>query len=193
MRVSHANSDWVFPAPTKSGHAEPSTIKDHHAKAVKLSGVSQFVLYTLRHTCLTRWAAHMDPYSLAYLAGHGRCVTTKRYVHPEMHTVLAQMEKTRRQKMVQESVKVCPLPIRVGEVLYPQLVDMHGVIWWAVTGSNCGPPACKSDSESYLFDFLSGPAAVAVISTACSALIYHGFYQRRLCPWEDFEPAGATA
>ena len=47
-----------FPAPTKSGHAEPSTIKDHHAKAIELSEVEPFVLYPLRHTCLTRWASH---------------------------------------------------------------------------------------------------------------------------------------
>jgi hypothetical protein len=24
-----------------------------------------------------------------------------------------------------------------------QVVESAGVLWWAVTGSNCGPPACK--------------------------------------------------
>jgi len=28
--------------------------------------------YTFRHTCLTRWSPHMDPYTLAYFAGHMR-------------------------------------------------------------------------------------------------------------------------
>ena len=43
----------------------------------------EFPLYTFRHTCLTRWAAHMDPYTLGYLAGHSDFSTTRRYVHPQ--------------------------------------------------------------------------------------------------------------
>jgi hypothetical protein len=35
----------------------------------------------------------MDPYTLAYLAGHSDFATTKRYVHPELRTVRAAMEK----------------------------------------------------------------------------------------------------
>jgi integrase len=50
-------------------------------------------LYTFRHTCLTRWSAHMDPYTLSYLAGHSDFATTRRYVHPQTETVLAAMEK----------------------------------------------------------------------------------------------------
>lgn len=41
--------------------------------------VEPFPLYTLRHTCLTRWAPHMDPWTLAYLAGHRDMSITKRY------------------------------------------------------------------------------------------------------------------
>jgi hypothetical protein len=41
-----------------------------HPKACTMAKVSEFPLYTFRHTCLTRWAAHMDPYTLGYLAGH---------------------------------------------------------------------------------------------------------------------------
>ena len=33
---------------------EPSSLKKQHAKALKLSQVRPFVLYTLRHTFLTR-------------------------------------------------------------------------------------------------------------------------------------------
>jgi len=94
-RLTEVDSEWVFPAPTQSGHAEPSTVKHLHAKALEMTGAEPFVLYTLRHTCLTRWAAYMDPYTLAYLAGHASFVTTKRYVHPEMHTVRLQMDKAR--------------------------------------------------------------------------------------------------
>jgi hypothetical protein len=35
----------------------------------------------------------MDPYTLAYLAGHSDFGTTRRYVHPQAETVLAAMER----------------------------------------------------------------------------------------------------
>jgi len=63
-----------------------------------MSKVEPFTLYTLRHTCLTRWAEHMDPYTLAYLAGHGDFATTKRYVHPQPETVRAAMERVHEAK-----------------------------------------------------------------------------------------------
>jgi len=109
MRLSKsAGEEWVFPAPTMSGHIEPSSLKKQHAKAVSeatriLREETQdpkrvfvgFELYTLRHTCLTRWAPHMDPWTLAYLAGHRDMNITKRYVHPQEQTILDAMEKAR--------------------------------------------------------------------------------------------------
>jgi hypothetical protein len=83
----------VFPAPTRTGHIEKSSLKKQHYKAVALAKAEPFTLYTLRHTCLTRWAVHMDPYTLAYMAGHSDFSTTKRYVHPQEQTVLAAMER----------------------------------------------------------------------------------------------------
>jgi integrase len=89
-------SDWVFPAETRSGHIEQSSIKKLHQKACGLAGVEHFPPYTLRHTCLTRWAEVMDPYTLAYLAGHSDFATTRRYVHPRKETVLDAMERAQR-------------------------------------------------------------------------------------------------
>ncbi len=40
----------------------------------------------------------MDPYTLAYLAGHSDFSTTKRYVHPQTETVLAASNAPARQK-----------------------------------------------------------------------------------------------
>jgi integrase len=57
--------EWVFPAGTKSGHIEKSTLKKKHPKAAKLAGLAPFPRYTFRHTCLTRWAAYMDPYTIS--------------------------------------------------------------------------------------------------------------------------------
>src|SRR5262249_18736025 len=84
MRLAKTNDNaWIFPAPTKSGHIEPSSLKKQHIKAIaeatrmlreatrkEEAKLAPFELYTLRHTCLTRWAPHMDPWTLAYLAGH---------------------------------------------------------------------------------------------------------------------------
>ncbi len=90
------SSEWVFPAPTHSGHIEQSTLKKAHAQACKRAGLSPFVPYTFRHTCLTRWAAILDPYTLAYLAGHSDFGTTKRYVHPNLNTAREAIERARK-------------------------------------------------------------------------------------------------
>ena len=82
-----------FQQPTKSGHIEQSTLKKRLVAASDLAGLQRFPFYTFRHTCLTRWAAHMDPYTLAYLAGHSDFSTTRRYVHPNLEAGRAAMEK----------------------------------------------------------------------------------------------------
>lgn len=94
-RRAVADTEWVFPAPTRSGHIEKSSLKKQHPKAYTLAQVAEFPLYTFRHTCLTRWAEHMDPYTLGYLAGHSDFSTTRRYVHPQEHTVRAAIERAR--------------------------------------------------------------------------------------------------
>ena len=112
MRLSKANgSGWVFPAQTKSGHIEPSSLKKQHLRAIaeatrifrqeskrENAKLEPFDLYTLRHTCLTRWAPHMDPWTLAYLAGHRDMNITKRYVHPQEQTIRAAMERVQMEK-----------------------------------------------------------------------------------------------
>ena len=40
-------------------------------------------------------APDMDPWTLAYLAGHRDMNVTKRYIHPQEHTILTAMEKVR--------------------------------------------------------------------------------------------------
>jgi len=95
MRRAVAEGVWVFPARTRSGHIEKSSLKKQHPKASKLGKVSAFPLYTFRHTCLTRWAAFMDPYTLAYLAGHSDFATTRRYVHPQADTIRNAIDRAR--------------------------------------------------------------------------------------------------
>ncbi len=64
-------------------HIEKSTLKKQHNKALKISKLEPFTVYTLRHTCLTRWSTHMDAYTLA---GHADFATTKRYIHAQEDT-----------------------------------------------------------------------------------------------------------
>jgi integrase len=85
---------WIWPAPTKSEHMEPSTIKKHHRKALTDSKVRPFVLYTFRHTFLTRLGASgCDVWTLARIAGHSSIAISSRYVHPSENTVLAAMSR----------------------------------------------------------------------------------------------------
>jgi integrase len=91
---------WVWVAPTKSGHVEPSTIKKQHAatfKALALEAkknnekaIRPFVLYSLRHTFLTRLGeSGCNVWTLARIAGHSSIVMSGRYVHPSDDAVLS--------------------------------------------------------------------------------------------------------
>lgn len=77
---------WIFPAKKAVvGHIVPNTIYQPHLDAVANSGIGekQFVLYSLRHTCLSRWGASgMDAWTLARLAGHSNIKQSMTYVHP---------------------------------------------------------------------------------------------------------------
>ncbi|MBM3763110.1 MAG: hypothetical protein FJW36_23055 [Acidobacteria bacterium] len=92
-REQFGDGPWVFPATTATGHINQSSLKKQHKKACVMASVEVFVPYTFRHTRLTRWAECMDPYTLAYLAGHSDFATTKRYVHPQADTIRAAIEK----------------------------------------------------------------------------------------------------
>jgi integrase len=85
---------WVWPAPTQSGHMEPSGVKKQHRKALSLSKVRPFVLYSLRHTFLTRLGqSGCDVWTLARIAGHNSIGISARYVHPDENAVLTAMAR----------------------------------------------------------------------------------------------------
>ena len=85
---------WVWPALTRSEHFEKSTLKKQHKKALMLSGVRPFVLYSLRHTFLTRLGeSGCDAWTLARIAGHSSVAMSARYVHPSGDAVLAALDR----------------------------------------------------------------------------------------------------
>jgi hypothetical protein len=80
--------------PTRSGHFEKSTLKKQHKKALRLSRVRPFVLYSLRHTFLTRLGeSGCDVWTLARIAGHSSVAMSARYVHPSEDAVLAALDR----------------------------------------------------------------------------------------------------
>jgi integrase len=90
--ADESQEGWIWPAPTKSGHVEPSTLKKQHRNAIKTSKVVPFVLYTLRHTFLTRLGeSGCDVWTLARIAGHSSIAMSMRYVHPSEDCVLDAM------------------------------------------------------------------------------------------------------
>jgi integrase len=80
---------WAWPAKTHSGHVEPSSLRMRHRNALADSNVRPFVLYSLRHTFLTRLGqSGCDVWTLARIAGHSSINISARYVHPSEDAVL---------------------------------------------------------------------------------------------------------
>jgi integrase len=88
-----------WPVQTLSGHVEPSSLRKRHAKAFETIAeegakksekpVRPFVLYSLRHTFLTRLGqSACDAWTLARIAGHSSINISSRYVHPSEDVVL---------------------------------------------------------------------------------------------------------
>jgi integrase len=132
---------WIWPALSRSGHIEPSSLKKQHSKALKLSGVRKFVLYSLRHTFLTRLGqSGCDTWTLARIAGHSSIAMSARYVHPSEDAVLVAVERLgghnfghRQEQLQLASNETSPHP-----------VAKQDEEWWAVQDSNLRPPACKA-------------------------------------------------
>jgi integrase len=95
MVAANCSGPGTFLFLRDSGHMEQSTLKRQHERACKLGKLAPFVPYIFRHTCLTRWAGILDPYTLAYLAGHSDFGTTRRYVHPNLNTAREALERAR--------------------------------------------------------------------------------------------------
>ena len=91
---------WIWAVPTQSGHIEPSSLKKQHRRALHDSAVRPFVLYSLRHTFLTRLGeSGCDAWTLARIAGHSSVAISARYVHPSEDAVLDAVEKLTRHKI----------------------------------------------------------------------------------------------
>jgi len=104
VNMGTPDEGWVWPAPTKSGHVEPSTLRKQHAKVFRTLAEKAaennekpprpFVFYDLRHTFLTRLGTSgVDVWTLARIAGHSDIRIGSSYVHPSGDAVVAALDR----------------------------------------------------------------------------------------------------
>ena len=80
---------WVWPADNKDGRVNHDSLKLQHKNALRFSKVRSFVVYSIRHTFLTRLGeSGCDVWTLARIAGHSNIKMSQRYVHPSEDSVL---------------------------------------------------------------------------------------------------------
>jgi integrase len=95
---------WIWAAPTRGGHVESSSLKKQHRQVFKTlaeqdqknnqKSIRRFVLYSLRHTFLTRLGeSGRDVWTLARIAGQSDIRMSARYVHPSEDAVLGAMAR----------------------------------------------------------------------------------------------------
>jgi integrase len=85
---------WVWPAPSKCGHYIQSSLLKRHKKTLAASKVRPFVIYSARHTFLTRLGeSGCDVWTLARIAGHSNISISMRYVHPSEGAVSKAMDQ----------------------------------------------------------------------------------------------------
>jgi integrase len=113
---------WIWPASTRSGHAEPSSLRKQHVTTFKTltieaakrneKPVRPFVLYSLRHTFLTRLGqSGCDAWTLARIAGHASITISARYVHPSEDAVLDAMSRLGGHKIGHSPNEPAQLPV----------------------------------------------------------------------------------
>ncbi|HZR66851.1 MAG TPA: site-specific integrase [Terriglobales bacterium] len=85
---------WIWPAPTKQEHVWHDSIRVQHKNALRGSKIAPFVIYSLRHTFLTRLGlSGCDVWTLARIAGHSSTKMADRYVHPSHEAVIEALER----------------------------------------------------------------------------------------------------
>jgi integrase len=97
-----ANSEWVFPGDAQGKSMLGSSVAHMHIRVCRpvvqkersFVYPKEFVLHSLRHTCLTRLGeAGADAFTIMRIAGHSSVTVSQRYVHPTGETVELAFER----------------------------------------------------------------------------------------------------
>jgi integrase len=99
--IGKPSEGWLWPGRTKQGHVWHDSIRVQHKRAIEKSKVKKFVIYSLRHTFLTRLGeSGCDAWTLARIAGHSSSKMSERYVHPSTDAVFSAFSRMPRQEAV---------------------------------------------------------------------------------------------
>jgi integrase len=119
--ASKPDEGWVWPAGTASGHIEVSSIRHQHETVFKTIAkqakdkerpLRSFMLYSLRHTFLTRLGqSGLDVWTLARIAGHSSIAISARYVHPSEDAVLDAISRLGGHKIRHTEQSPAQLPV----------------------------------------------------------------------------------
>jgi integrase len=116
-RAGNPAEGWVWPAQTRDVHMQSSSLKRQHKHVFQALAehsaktnqqpFSRFVLYSLRHTFLTRLGeSGCDAWTLAKIAGHSDIRISARYVHPSGDAVHAAMTRLGGHKFGHNNISV---------------------------------------------------------------------------------------
>ena len=90
---------------------EHDTLRVQHKNALAASKVQPFVIYSCRHTFLTRLGeSGCDAWTLARIAGHSNIAISQRYVHPSENAVLSAMARLGGHKIGHTRKRALPEP-----------------------------------------------------------------------------------
>ena len=145
---------WLWPAPTKAGHVDHSSLKKQHTRAFRLANaaieernkrngtkereIKPWVLYSFRHTFLTRLGqSGCDAWTLARIAGHSSIAISSRYVHPSEDAVSNAMSRLGGHNIGHSENKTDFSSM----VELPQKVEKKAEEWCARRDSNSRPNA----------------------------------------------------
>jgi integrase len=121
---------FIWAATTKSGHIDHSTLKKQHVRALKLSGVRPFLLYSLRHSFATRLAPHVDAWTLCKVMGWASLSVAMRYIHPSDEQVLEAISvlggHNSGHNENREDLRLNPKPLEEIENNYKRMVSAAG-------------------------------------------------------------------
>jgi integrase len=102
-RRQDSTSSFVFAEVGKKPPLPSSLAHLHGRVRGKLKLPGEFVLYSLRHTALTRLGENgADAFTIMRIAGHSSVTTSQRYVHPSSETValaIARLDTSNRQAL----------------------------------------------------------------------------------------------
>jgi integrase len=148
---------WLWPAPTKAGYVNHSSLKKSHTRAFRLANaavkkrneekgtmekeIRPWVLYSFRHTFLTRLGqSGCDAWTLARIAGHSSITMSSRYVHPSEDAVISAMYRLSGHKTGHNKKH----PDFEPALKLAQTIEEKREVWCARRDSNSRPNASEA-------------------------------------------------